>query len=240
MMAKGRARRCLAQCWPSVVLRLAHGRSLPPFSFAFLLLTDALAPPTFLSSVGRVLCLDARPLLIPGGHHGPDAGSLRFKPLLGPDRRQHCQASPSRRFHRSTSSLNQHPHRFASPAPAPANPSGGAMALYPSFGGSATVYINVLVTIVTAGQILLAALFLTFALSKTINKRNPTLLNVIVVSFLASTPSMLLCASPLLQARHEHSSRALYRFYTGDIFNAKPSWTLCLTQATLKNGANMM
>jgi hypothetical protein len=71
-------------------------------------------------------------------------------------------------------------------------------ALYPSFGSNAALFINVLVTIVTVGQILLAALFLTLAVSKSITKRNPTLLNVILVSFLTGIPPVLLYVDRLV------------------------------------------
>jgi hypothetical protein len=64
--------------------------------------------------------------------------------------------------------------------------------LYPAFGPYADTLINALTALVIVGQVLLVVLLVTFVVSHSIGRRNPTLLNVIVVSILTGIPGLLL------------------------------------------------
>jgi hypothetical protein len=64
--------------------------------------------------------------------------------------------------------------------------------LYPALGNYVNVVVIALPTVVLLGQALLALLLVTLIVSKSINKRNPTLLNVILVSIFSGFPGLLL------------------------------------------------
>jgi hypothetical protein len=66
--------------------------------------------------------------------------------------------------------------------------------LYPAFGSNVNTVVILLATIVLVGQALLVLLLVTLLFSQRIGRRNPTLLNVILVSIFAGFPGLLLYA----------------------------------------------
>jgi hypothetical protein len=113
-----------------------------------------------------------------------------------------------------------------------------ASELYPAFGSNPEGMINALAALVAVGQVLLVVLLVTFLVSHRIGRRNPTLLNVILVSILSGFPGLLLCV--LSQALVGGGTDAQRRVYSGNVFVQHVSPVLCLTQATLKNGVDTM
>ncbi|KAK7686640.1 hypothetical protein QCA50_010240 [Cerrena zonata] len=93
--------------------------------------------------------------------------------------------------------------------------------MYPLLGRSPMVLINFCFVLVTVGDILLILLLGTLLFSERVRRRNLSLINLLVVTIIASVPPALL-------------------YYGQEILNRRPPHALCFSQAILKHGTDPM
>ena len=113
--------------------------------------------------------------------------------------------------------------------------------MYPLLGSNPMVIINVCFSLMAVGDMLLILLLGTLLWSPRarVRRRNASLINLLVVTILASVPPALLYVSQ----RHPKiitPDMIFHSFYGQQILNKCPPHILCFTQAILKHGTDSM